>query len=106
MSRGNRGNLSSACPRRKLPGRMTQSEAVMIELTEQQRQAMEGPEPLGVIDPQAQRTYVLVPTNLYERLTELLYDSGSWTDEEMDLLAAEDADSLGWDGMEAYQDPG
>ena len=27
-----------------------------------------------------------------------------WTDEEMDLLATADADSLGWEGMEAYQE--
>ena len=32
------------------------------------------------------------------------YDDSAWTDEEMDLLAAEDADTLGWEGMEAYQD--
>jgi hypothetical protein len=32
------------------------------------------------------------------------YDDGPWTDEEMDLLAAENADMLGWDGMDGYQD--
>jgi hypothetical protein len=32
------------------------------------------------------------------------YDESPWTDEEMDLLAAEDADCLGWEGMEVYQD--
>jgi hypothetical protein len=38
-------------------------------------------------------------------LTESPYDDTPWTDEEMDLLAAEQADSLGWEGMEMYQDP-
>jgi hypothetical protein len=31
-------------------------------------------------------------------------DSSPWTDEEMDLLAAEDGERLGWDGLEVYQD--
>ena len=42
----------------------------------------------------------------YERLKEAEYDDSSWTDEEREQLAAEDADSLGWDGMEAYKDSG
>lgn len=41
--------------------------------------------------------------NLIE-LTKNDYDDSPWMDEEMDLLAAEDADALGWEGMEAYQD--
>ena len=32
------------------------------------------------------------------------YDDSPWTDDEMDRLAAEDADGLGWEEMEAYQD--
>jgi hypothetical protein len=32
------------------------------------------------------------------------YDDAPWTNDEMDLLAAEDADFLGWEGMEAYQE--
>jgi hypothetical protein len=39
-----------------------------------------------------------------ERLRGLMYDDSPWTDEEMGLLAAEDADALGWEGTEAYQD--
>lgn len=60
----------------------------MIELTEQQRQDLQGPEPL-VIDPQTKETYVLVRKELYERMKELRYDDSPWTDEEMDLHAAE-----------------
>jgi hypothetical protein len=32
------------------------------------------------------------------------YDASPWTDEEMDLLAAENAEALGWEGMETYED--
>jgi hypothetical protein len=46
---------------------------------------------------------VVLRADVYERLRELLYDDNPWSDEEMDLLAAEDADALGWEGMEAYQ---
>jgi hypothetical protein len=47
---------------------------------------------------------VVLRADLFERLRGLLYDDSPWTDEEMDLLATEDADALGWEGMEAYQD--
>lgn len=47
---------------------------------------------------------VLLRADVFERLKDLLYDDSPWTDEEMDRLAAEDADALGWEGMEVYQD--
>jgi hypothetical protein len=47
---------------------------------------------------------IVLRADVFERLRGLLYDDSSWSDEEMDLLAAEDADALGWEGMEAYQD--
>lgn len=40
-----------------------------------------------------------------ERVTALAYDASPWIDEEMDQLAAESADALGWEGTDAYQDP-
>jgi hypothetical protein len=75
----------------------------MIELTEEQRQAVQSQqdEPPRFVNPLTQETYVLVRAELYERIKPLLYDDSPWTEEEMDLLAAEDADSLGWEGMEA-----
>ncbi len=76
----------------------------MIELTEEQRRELEKPEPARVRDPKTNETYVLVRAAVYERLKEWLPDTSPWTDEEMNLLAAEDADSLGWEGMEVYQD--
>jgi hypothetical protein len=47
---------------------------------------------------------IVLRADVFDRLKELLYDDSPWTDEEMALLAAEDADSLGWEGMDAYQD--
>ncbi|HTU21013.1 MAG TPA: hypothetical protein VMG10_23375 [Gemmataceae bacterium] len=46
---------------------------------------------------------VILRADVFEQLRELFYDASSWSAEEMDLLAAEDADALGWEGMEAYQ---
>jgi len=60
----------------------------MIELTAQQRHELTQPEPVA-IDPETKETYVLVPKAMYDRLRELFYDDSPWTDEEMDLLAAE-----------------
>ncbi|HET6879177.1 MAG TPA: hypothetical protein VFI31_03415 [Pirellulales bacterium] len=78
----------------------------MIELTERQRQALAaaGEQPPTLIDPQTKAAYVLLPRPDYERIRELVYGDSPWSDEEMDLLAAEDADRLGWEGMEVYQD--
>jgi hypothetical protein len=76
----------------------------MIELTPQQAQTLQNAAetPPRVLDPLTQQAYVLVRADEYERLTD--FESSPWTDEEMDLLAAEDADALGWEGMDAYQD--
>lgn len=61
----------------------------MIELTEQQRQALQehGGQPLSMTDPAIHQTFVLIPRELYETLIE--YDDSPWTDDEMDALAAE-----------------
>jgi hypothetical protein len=69
----------------------------MIELTPQQRPELTEPEPIA-INPDTQETYVLVRKDVYERLRELLYDDSPWTDEEMDLLAA-DVDAMLDDDM-------
>jgi hypothetical protein len=51
---------------------MTGKEAVMIELTEQQQQALDAsPEP-WLLDPRTQKTYVLVRADVYERIQGLL----------------------------------
>ena len=72
----------------------------MIELTEHQRLALAavGDQPPTLIDPQTNAAYVLLPRHVYERFREFVYDDSPWSDEEMGLLAAEDADRLGWGG--------
>ncbi|MCI0461620.1 MAG: hypothetical protein L0Z62_32115 [Gemmataceae bacterium] len=64
----------------------------MIELTQEQRRELQGPEPI-VIDPETNQAYVLVRREVYERLKEL-YDDSPWTDEEMDALAEEAGELL------------
>ena len=78
----------------------------MIELTEFQREALASAteQPPILVDPETNAAYVLLPQHIYERFKELVYDDSPWSDEEMHLLAAEDADRLGWEGMESYQD--
>jgi hypothetical protein len=74
-----------------------------INLTREQLQAVQRGERLRFAE--AGGEFVVLYADVYERLTSLLdYDDNPWTDEEMDLLAAEDADSLDWEGMEDYQD--
>jgi hypothetical protein len=78
----------------------------MIELTDDMREAVRQhpDEPLRLVDPTTQETFVLLRAEEYDRLRDADFDTTPWTDEEMDRLAAEDADSLGWEGTEVYQD--
>ena len=78
----------------------------MIELTEELRQAVHAHpgEPLRLIDPATSEAFIPLQADEYDRLTEGTYDDSPWSDEEMDLLAAEDVDCLGWEGMDVYQD--
>jgi hypothetical protein len=79
----------------------------VIEMNDEIRQLVkEHPDtPIELVNPETRQAFVLIPAEVYERLTHGDYDDSPWTEEEMDLLAAEDADRLGWEGMEAYQDP-
>jgi hypothetical protein len=79
----------------------------MIELTEELREAVQAHprQPVRLVDPATREAFVLLRADEYDRLTEGAYDDSPWTDEEMDLLAAEQVDSLGWEGMDVYQDP-
>jgi hypothetical protein len=75
----------------------------MIELTEQQRQQLHGPEPLA-IDPVTRDTYVLVRREVYERLKSLLapddYDPDEGAALVNEAMAEDDAnDPL----LESYQ---
>jgi hypothetical protein len=90
-----------APPTENTPGKAGEETAV-IELTQEQRKELSQPEPIA-IDPETRETYVLVRRETYQRLKELLYDDSPWTDEEMDLLAA-DVDAMLDDDM-AIEDP-
>lgn len=61
----------------------------MIELTEQQMQALETHEatPPRVVNPRTKETFVLLRVDEYERLKEAEYDDSPWTREELQALA-------------------
>jgi hypothetical protein len=63
----------------------------MIELTESQRRSLLKPngEPARIMDPATKQEYVLLKLEDYQELLHGAYDDSPWTDEEMDLLAAE-----------------
>ena len=69
----------------------------MIELTEQQLQALEHPDstPPRVLNPRTHETFVLLPVDEYNRLTEE-YDDSPWTREELQALAWERIKDEDW----------
>jgi hypothetical protein len=74
-------------------------EAAMIELTEQQLQALENPEatPPRVVNPRTRETFVLLRLEEYQRLTKEEYDDSPWTREELQALAWERIKHEDWD---------
>jgi hypothetical protein len=79
-------------------------ETAMIELTEQQVQALESPEttPPRVVNPRTKETFVLLRVEEYERLKEDEYDDSPWTSEERHALAWEAGKHAGWEDMDEY----
>jgi hypothetical protein len=73
-----------------------------MQLTKDQIKAIQTGETVRLQE--AGTDIVVVRADLFDRMQVLTYDASPWTAEEMDLLAAEDADRLGWEGMEAYQE--
>lgn len=78
----------------------------MIELTEQQVQALASPEsaPPRVVNPQTNETFVLLRVDEYERLKEIEFDDSPWTREEIEALAWETGQRAGWGDMDEYDD--
>jgi len=74
------------------------NERAVIELNEQQMQALEAPEavPLRVVNPRTKEAFVLLRVDEYERLKEQEYDDSPWTREELQALAWETAKRTGW----------
>jgi hypothetical protein len=77
----------------------TGKETAMIELTEQQLQALEqqGATPPRIVNPRTKETFVLLRVDEYQRLKEDEYDDSPWTREELQALAWEVAERTGWD---------
>jgi len=75
----------------------------MIELTEQQMQAMEDPEaaPPRVVNPRTKETFVLLRIEECQRRKGQVYDDSPWTREELQALAWEAGEQSGW---EEYDD--
>ena len=71
----------------------------MIELTDQQAQALEGsgPAPPRVTNPRTRETFVLLRAEEYERLKADDYDDSPWTREELQALAWERVKDEDWD---------
>lgn len=71
----------------------------MIELTQQQAQALEHPEivPPRVRNPRAKETFVLLRVEEFERLAHAEYDDSPWTREELETLAWERLKHEDWD---------
>jgi hypothetical protein len=78
----------------------------MIELTEQQVDALEHGEgtPLRLMNPRTQATDVLLPADEYERLKEDEYDDTPWTKGELQALAWEAGQRVGWEDMDEYDE--
>jgi PHD/YefM family antitoxin component YafN of YafNO toxin-antitoxin module len=81
-------------------------EPAMIELTEEQVQALENTQatPPRVVNPRTHETFVLLRVEEYERLKEEEYDDSPWTSEERHALAWEAGKHAGWEEMDEYDD--
>ena len=72
----------------------------MIELTEQQMQALNDPEsttPLRLVNPRTNESYVLLRVDEYEHLKHHEYDDSPLTREELQALAWEKIKHEDWD---------
>ncbi len=76
-----------------------EKETGMIELTEQQMQALENPEasPPQMVNPRTRETFVLLRIDEYTRLKEEEYDDSPWTRDEIEGLAWEAGKRADWD---------
>lgn len=76
----------------------------MIELTEQQLQALEdsGTTSLRLVSPRTGETFVLLRLEEYEQLQRGEYDDSPWTREELQALAWEAGKQAGWEDMDEY----
>ncbi len=78
----------------------------MIELTENQIQALENSEaiPPRLVNPRTKETFVLLRLDEYSRLKGDEYDDSPWTREELQTAAWEVGKRAGWEDMDEYDD--
>jgi PHD/YefM family antitoxin component YafN of YafNO toxin-antitoxin module len=74
-------------------------EAAMIELTDQQVEALAhtASTPLRLVNPRTKEMFVLLRADEYERLKEEEYDDSPWTRQELQALAWERIKHEDWD---------
>ena len=70
----------------------------MIQLTKEQRLELDSPGPARAVDPETQKTYVLVRSDLYERIESLLEDDVRQMQHLLADLSPED-----WEDASAYE---
>jgi hypothetical protein len=78
----------------------------MIELTEQQVEALENSEATlpRLVNPRTKEMFVLLRVDEHERLKEDDYDDSPWTRDELQALAWEAGRHAGWEDMDEYDD--
>jgi hypothetical protein len=78
----------------------------MIELTEQQMEAMDDPTamPPRVVNPRTKELFVLVRIDEYERLKKEEYDDSEWTRAELQTLAWQIGEHTGWEEYDDAQE--
>ena len=76
-----------------------QHNEAMIELTEQQIQALENPEanPPRIVNPRTKETFVLLRVEDFERRQDEQFDDSPWTREELQALAWQRVQHENWD---------
>lgn len=75
----------------------------MIELTEQQKQAVSNGEAIRLRE--NGQEYVIIRADVYDRLVAEEYDDSPWTPEERYALAWEAGKHAGWEDMDEYDEP-
>jgi hypothetical protein len=81
-------------------------EVVMVELTEQQVDALSFPGtlPARIVNPRTKETFVLLPVDEYQRLKDDEYDDRPWTREELHALAWETVKHTEPEDFDEYDD--
>ena len=93
-------------PCRKANSADNKRENAVIELTQEQRNAMNEQAEVRLIDPETNEAFVLVRAEAYDRLKRLLYDDSNFSPEEAFPMLNGVLGKEGWDdpAMDIYND--